>query len=191
LPGCFSELESANFGPNVSLFNVALSNTKGIAKFVFAQGTPQESGLRQRNYNNPELANPVQIEVMTARLDDLAVSLQRLDFIKIDAEGGEMLILEGATEALKRFRPILSVEYGRPSYSAYGNSAETLYRFAEKHSYIICDLFGAAIATLDTWRNVCDQTFWDWYLVPKDCVKAWQKSMKPLSDIDAVLQSIA
>jgi hypothetical protein len=33
----------------------------------------------------------------------------RLDFIKMDIEGAEMMALRGATETLKRFKPVLAI----------------------------------------------------------------------------------
>jgi FkbM family methyltransferase len=45
-------------------------------------------------------------------LDDLAAGrgLGRLDWVKIDVEGAELGVLEGGTETLARFRPVLLVE---------------------------------------------------------------------------------
>jgi FkbM family methyltransferase len=51
--------------------------------------------------------------VPCTRLDDLAVSigLNRLDFIKLDAEGAEMAVLSGAQDTLMRYRPRLITEF--------------------------------------------------------------------------------
>jgi FkbM family methyltransferase len=59
------------------------------------------------------------ISVPATSVDALAASLDRLDFIKIDAEGGEADILSGMSETLRRFHPGLLVEFnaGR-SYDA-------------------------------------------------------------------------
>lgn len=42
----------------------------------------------------------------------------RLDLVKIDAEGMENEVLEGATETLKRCRPVLYVEFQKSDYAA-------------------------------------------------------------------------
>ena len=54
------------------------------------------------------------IQVKTITLDEFAVKekLERLDFIKIDAEGYESAIMEGGLTALKKFRPNLILECG-------------------------------------------------------------------------------
>ncbi len=52
------------------------------------------------------------ISVMCVSLDDLCrwEKLERLDYLKIDAEGAEAAVLEGGQETLRRFRPIVQVE---------------------------------------------------------------------------------
>ncbi len=190
LPTCFATLTARFAQPNVTLHNAALSNVAGVAEFIFARGTPQESGLRERVFNNPGMADPVRIEVATLRLDDVLKDATRLDFIKIDAEGAELLILEGAAATLRRLRPVVSVEYGRPSYSAYGNSAETLFDFATRHDYVICDLFGAPIPSRSLWLTICDRSFWDWYLVPREKLAGWTRQMAPMAEVDEVLRRL-
>ena len=57
-------------------------------------------------------AKKIQVETIT--LDEFAVKekLERLDFIKIDAEGFESAIVEGGLTVLKKFRPNLILECG-------------------------------------------------------------------------------
>jgi FkbM family methyltransferase len=47
-------------------------------------------------------------EVATVALDDL--ELERLDFIKLDVEGNELLAMRGAEQILERFKPVVFVE---------------------------------------------------------------------------------
>jgi FkbM family methyltransferase len=53
-------------------------------------------------------------DVRTVTLDDFVAAnpgwFKRLDFVKIDAEGFEPFILDGATKTLVRFRPVLMLE---------------------------------------------------------------------------------
>ena len=56
--------------------------------------------------------------VPTFRLDDL--KLERCDFLKIDAEGFEPLILRGAADLLRRCRPVLWVECSERGLSDHG-----------------------------------------------------------------------
>jgi FkbM family methyltransferase len=53
------------------------------------------------------------VSVPVRRLDELVVQheLHRLDFIKIDVEGHETEVLDGAAETLARFRPTVFLEF--------------------------------------------------------------------------------
>jgi len=55
-------------------------------------------------------------EVETARIDDLA--LQRVRLLKIDAEGMEHKVLAGASNTLRRCRPVVFVEYEKTDFDA-------------------------------------------------------------------------
>jgi uridine kinase len=46
------------------------------------------------------------------RLDDYYKDIKNIDFIKIDVEGYEALVIEGAFELIKKFKPYLYVEVG-------------------------------------------------------------------------------
>ena len=46
-------------------------------------------------------ADPVEIRVEVRRLDGIAASLSRVDYMKIDAEGGELDILYGGRETVR------------------------------------------------------------------------------------------
>ena len=48
-------------------------------------------------------------------------SLDRLDLIKIDVEGFEMDVLEGARDTLERLRPNVFLEFNSFTLIAYGN----------------------------------------------------------------------
>lgn len=153
---------------NVLIHNVALSDDEGRSEFTHAQGTPEESGLKPREFNNPTAANPTKIAVDVRTLDGFTETLRNLSFIKIDTEGGEIGCLRGATATLNRFRPIVSVEYGRPSYSAYGHTCETLFDFAVDQGYVLFDLFLNELSNRDDWRVACDSIYWDYFMVPSE-----------------------
>jgi FkbM family methyltransferase len=62
--------------------------------------------------SNAEFAGQVEVSVPVATLDGLGerAGLDRLDFIKIDVEGAELSVLQGAEQLIARFRPSLLVE---------------------------------------------------------------------------------
>ena len=56
-------------------------------------------------------------------------------FIKIDVEGYELKVLQGAEKLLRKFRPILCIEINEPALADYGASREAIYAFLAGLNY--------------------------------------------------------
>jgi FkbM family methyltransferase len=174
LPDAVKSFRLRNLGNNVKLHQLAISTKNGVVPFIYAQGTPEESGLRVKSYNQPSLTVPRKIEVKTCPLDDVLHNVDKIDFIKIDAEGAEIECLKSGVNIISRTRPLISVEYGYPGYSAFGLERKALFDQASKIGYVIGDLFGGLCETSDIWNDVCDIAYWDWYLIPREKVDEWR-----------------
>jgi FkbM family methyltransferase len=174
LPHLAMALKNKGFDHRVHIHECALSDFAGRASFTYMRGTPEESGLRERTANRPQQADPTTIDVEVRQLDEFLPDIRSLSFVKIDIEGSEVACLRGAKRLLERFRPFVSVEYGKPAYSAYGLTARSLYDTAESLGYQISDLFGAICPDLPIWERVCDLSYWDWFLVPRERVAEWR-----------------
>jgi FkbM family methyltransferase len=96
--------------PNVKVFNFALGSGEGS---VLMQGHPSNFACSfvADNYTIPAKDNFSQ-RVPVKRLDDIFpdLSLDRLDFLKIDVEGFELEVLAGAKDILNAYRPIVFLE---------------------------------------------------------------------------------
>lgn len=77
------------------------------------------------------------LTVTMCTLDEWAANagLQRLDFIKLDVEGAEFLVLAGATNVLKRFRPLILAEFDDYWMTTHGKSAADIVQWAEDWHY--------------------------------------------------------
>lgn len=153
---------------NIKYYNCAVSNYIGTSDFIFASGTPQESGFRERIYNNPDIANPKSISVMVSTIDEIMKNYSSCDYIKIDTEGSELLCVDGAVETIRKYQPVISIEYGYPSYSAYNLTKESLWNKCKEIDYDIYDIFLNKIDTLELWSKVCDLSTWDFFLIHKN-----------------------
>jgi FkbM family methyltransferase len=157
--------------PNVEIRNTALADKPGRSGFLVLHKSLGMSGFKQRVGSGDQGAEEIKVEVDT--LDRQASGLARLDYIKIDIEGAEVSCLRGARETVKRCRPLISVEYGMPGYSMFGNGAMTLFEWAREHGYVPSDLFGNLIPRPEEWQAVCDYSLWDFFLVPEERQKEW------------------
>jgi FkbM family methyltransferase len=106
-PACFIRLQhNLRCFQQAVLYNCAASDENGQCWFHFQA---KENGWGSL-FNDHDLTE--RIQVSTLRLDDWArdAAIERLDFLKIDIEGGEYAALHGAQTLLRRFQPIVIAE---------------------------------------------------------------------------------
>lgn len=155
---------------NVEIREVALGRTAGQQTFYHFPFGHGMSGLQPR-VDQAEAATEIQVRVDT--IDNQLGDLDRLNYIKIDVEGGEIDCLLGGRETITRHRPYISVEYGRPGYAPYRYAPETLFLVASDFGYVVSDLFGNLIETRAEWEKICDFSYWDYFLLPGEKRPAW------------------
>lgn len=97
--------------PRVSIANFALSSTEGAATLHVAIREDDGSHSLIEGVEAPAFDK---IQVKTLRLDTYIESrrVPRVDIIKIDVEGAESLVLDGAVKVLKDCRPVVVLESG-------------------------------------------------------------------------------
>jgi len=94
---------------NVSVHEIALSDHDGDAELFIPQGDDGlVYGLASLEARADPSAKTVSAQVPIARLD--AVINQDVAFVKIDVEGHELNVLNGAVELLERCQPVFLVE---------------------------------------------------------------------------------
>ena len=101
----YRNVAANGFGAIVRTRNFCISNQTGPTTLWMNHGRPHSFSLNR----DGEAAG---LSVLSIRLDDLAdwEGLTRLDYLKIDAEGAELAILEGGIKTIQNFRPIMQVE---------------------------------------------------------------------------------
>jgi FkbM family methyltransferase len=90
---------------NVRVRNFCIGHATEHARLHLNKNKPNSFGLVRNGHAES-------ISVLCVSLDDLCrwENLERLDYLKIDAEGAEAAVLEGGQDAIERFRPIIQVE---------------------------------------------------------------------------------
>lgn len=129
---------------NCLVHSYALSNTKGTTTFNYVISNPSYSGLIKRKYDKPNEQDTT-IEVETELLDNILPAGYKPDLIKIDVKGGELQVLEGAIQTLKKHQPVVIFEHGLGASDFYGSTPEKLYEL-----FASCKM---RISTMQRWLN--------------------------------------
>ena len=135
--------------PNVEIFNMALSDTKGTAKFNYVVDDSAYSSLKEVQYltsNKKIIEITVETDLLDNILDGKLDSNQKISFIKIDVEGAELQVLVGSKNIIKKDKPIIIFEFGSATQEYYTTKPEDIYN-------LLCFECGLKISLLDSWLN--------------------------------------
>lgn len=123
-----------------TIYPYALADEKGATSFNLVKNAPAYSGLKQRHYDieNPEIeVINVEVETLDGLLGDA-----KIDFIKIDVEGGEFGVLKGARNLLKNNLPTILFECGKGASDYYGTHPADIFSYLTEET-------GLRVFTLD------------------------------------------
>ncbi len=145
VPDLYNSLKKQFACSDVLLFSLALSDRAGVSSFNYVTSNPSYSGLKKRQYDRPDETD-CQIEVQTQTLDAVLAShsIRHVDFIKIDVEGAEYLVLKGAVDCLQRDKPVVVFEHGKGAAECYQTRPEEVYAF-------LTDVCGLRVFLLNDW----------------------------------------
>ena len=114
---------------NVSVEGIALGSNPGETDLFLVDGT--ETGcnsLRPPNVDQPTHCQRVSVQVLDEYLKQRGI--QQIDFVKLDAEGGELEILRGAFRLLNAsHRPVILVEVQDIRTRPWGYDAKEIIAF--------------------------------------------------------------
>lgn len=143
---------------NISLNQVALAESAGVRNLYIAPGG--NHGINSLgNANCGTRICPVQC----VKLDDYVQerNIQRLDIVKIDVEGAERLVLEGAVNTLTSLHPgLLLIEMNEEYSQALGTSTVESKRFLHRLGYNLFRVNGMApshavsLTEPEVWANL-------------------------------------
>jgi FkbM family methyltransferase len=122
---------------NVMVESTAVADFDGSSEFV----NRSSGSVLNRLTLEPEAG--VTISVATTTLDSFAAvhGIDRIDFIKIDVEGAEPLVLRGACRLMREHRiRIGMIEICPANLSKFGFSLSDLFSAASRNRYKICTL---------------------------------------------------
>ena len=140
--------------PDVHVYAAAASNRSGEASFAYVRAADGWSGLKFRPLPGGEDGNVVDITVQLVRLDDVLHPDAHPVLIKIDVEGAEQQVIEGALETLRRCHPTLIFEHGLGSANVFGTEPDDIFGLlVDDAGYRIFDLDGNGPYLLDDFKR--------------------------------------
>lgn len=125
----------------VKAFDVALSDANGLVTFAFADENADNQALGSIvNKSRDELTRQTVVEGCT--LDSFVdkYAINRIDFIKIDIQGGEWLLFEGGKRVFSELGPDLLIEISPLDLIQIGKDSRQLTKRIEAFGYGIYTL---------------------------------------------------
>lgn len=161
IPPLAAELQSRF--PTVDCRRKALGATVERTQFCYFTELDGWSGLRRNSEISDERGRPRYIDVEVSTLD-LELAELTPTLVKIDVEGAELGVLEGARSLLARARPLLILEHVAAAARAYGTSSEALWDELAGLGYRVLAVTGAGPFTRAAFA--AESTVVNWLATP-------------------------
>jgi FkbM family methyltransferase len=144
IPSLVDKLRRKFRKTNCEILQIALSNSRGRSPFNYVITNPSYSGLKKRRYDRKG-EKDIEIMVDTDLLDNIIPYEVKIDFIKIDVEGAELLVLQGAGKLIKKDKPVIVFEYGIGGSDYYEQNPSKIFLMLEN--------YGLQLSLLERWLN--------------------------------------
>lgn len=133
--------ELARAFPTVECRALALSAEPGVAEFCHFRALDGWSGLRRSLEVSDERGDPEYITVAVSTLDaELGERAPAL--VKIDVEGAELAVLEGARGVLGERRPLVVLEHVAAAAALYGSGPQAVWELLHELRYELFSITG-------------------------------------------------
>jgi FkbM family methyltransferase len=153
MPDVYKMLKNNAAGnPEIKLFNLALSKERGSITFNYYPNAILFSSIYS-HFKGGE-ARQIQVECMDGDSFCRAYNIEEIDFLKLDVEGSEHLILAGFRDMLRKQRiKVIQFEYGIFSIES---------RFLLKDYFDLLNSYGYKVGKI--FPNHIDFRTYDWSL---------------------------
>jgi|GEM_PF-354495 len=157
-PGAFPLLQERLTGRAARVHNLAMSRVDEFRTFYYQSNNVQMAEMSSF-YRRPEIEEKlgletvpisVQVRALDAFCQDQGVA--RIDFLKVDTEGGELDVLMGARGLLDRQAiGMIQFEYGG-TYRDAGISLQDVHAFLRASGYQLYRVASDGLIRLDSWK---------------------------------------
>ena len=125
--------QSMNIVGDITVHEVALTNRN--EGNINIQDHPEHGGHNFAVYDDAQIKKQEHLVQVPCRTID-SYEFEDVDAIKIDVEGSELMVIEGAEKTIDRFRPSVQVEIVPKQCNQYGYQPQDLYDFFAKRDYV-------------------------------------------------------
>jgi FkbM family methyltransferase len=122
----FREEISMNKIENITVHELGLSNENNELDFYAPDKESHNTGTGSFLSIHEAENNRLYKKIKVANADEYIgkLNLQRIDLIKIDVEGFEKNVLKGLQNTIKKYRPIIFMEYSKTTAETFSSSKE-------------------------------------------------------------------
>jgi FkbM family methyltransferase len=134
-------IETNNCYSKVIIYNGIATNTKGVFELNVIEGMEEYSAIGKINHPNAKDKNSRTIKVPGNTIDSL-VKENNLNpgFIKIDTEGAEYFVFDGAKETINKYKPVIISELSDNLLGAQGFNSDKIFNNLMEIGYKIYDV---------------------------------------------------
>lgn len=157
VPATFDRLQQRLSERGAKLHRLALSSHAGSAPIHLAGSTAGTNSLVAQDHG----ARAETIEVSLERSDTLAdrEGVTTIHLLKIDAEGHDFAVLEGASGLFETHRIwVAQFEYNW-RWLASGRSLQSVFALADRWGYRVARVTPAGLEVMDDWNQEADRFF--------------------------------
>jgi len=141
---------------NVSVIGVGLSDREHFLQIHEVDNVHE--GLNTFYLGDRKSKNFQEVPLKTLDSQIELLSVNKIDFIKIDVEGSELPALKGAVNSIRKWRPYVMVEINDLTYKAAGYLKEEVGFFFKELNYTPCTLTKqgdlVTVTTLPSFGNI-------------------------------------
>lgn len=124
---------------NCKASNIALSNIDGEIEFIMPKSENYNSDTSATISTEGTLAHFKEKDIVKVQCEKintflLKEDIKKVDFVKIDVEGSELLVFEGADKLLS-MHPIVFTEFLERHFVKFGYNCEDLVTLFKKYTY--------------------------------------------------------
>lgn len=165
-PGPFARLSrhAERNGHRIQCHQLALGDRCGVVEMAVPTEMADNQGLGSVVGDAlPDAYTKASVKLMT--LDAFAdqCGLRQLDFIKLDIQGGEPLLVQGGVGTIRRFMPLIVSELSPRDLAATGYNSRTYCELLTGLGYAVCGLsqrgIGAAIPAVSETLDATNVVF--------------------------------